>query len=135
MKFLIGKFRNILGKDVTLVRFETQIEYYKEIWNSLTSEEKDSIEISVLIKKSEYLSLIQILLRVLICSPTSNASAERAFSFLNNIKTEKRTTTTNNRLNSLAFINKNVIKLEDTNMESIIDIFAGDASRKLNFTI
>jgi hypothetical protein len=73
---------------------------------------------------------IDIALRMLLCTPSSNCSTERSFSTLKQVKTYLRSSMGENRLNSLALLNIEADLTKTINFNDIIESFASQKSRK-----
>ena len=84
--------------------------------------------------QSSFLNTVK-LLKILITTPMTSSEAERCFSTLKRIKTCLRATMMNERLSALAIItseNKLISGMSEFN-EKVIDYFASDKNRRLDF--
>ena len=66
---------------------------------------------------------VESLVKVLVTIPCSNAEAERSFSKLRLLKTYLRSTMTQERLNHLAILNVHRDKLDEINIEDVLEEF------------
>lgn len=73
---------------------------------------------------------VDIALRMLLCTPSSNCSAERSFSALKRVKNYLRSTIGMERLNSLAMLNIECKLTNELQYDDIIDEFANQQARK-----
>lgn len=73
---------------------------------------------------------VNIALRMFLCVPTSNTSAERSFSTLKRVKTYLRSSMSDNRLNSLAILNIESQLTNSLNYDKIIEDFARSNARR-----
>ncbi|ESO06698.1 hypothetical protein HELRODRAFT_153267, partial [Helobdella robusta] len=75
---------------------------------------------------------VDIALRMYICTPATNCSAERSFSCLKRVKIYLRSTMSEERLNYLAILCIEKTILQDLDIKFVIDEFARrKASRKV----
>ena len=107
-----------------------EIEDYKILSRNIS---KESSLVEVYQKLPMFLILIRKLFKIFVVLPVSNASGERGFSTLKNIKTWQRTTMCQNRLSDIAMAYSN--KEIRVDVDEIIDEFAIKKARKLNFLI
>ncbi|XP_060849613.1 uncharacterized protein LOC132928766, partial [Rhopalosiphum padi] len=73
---------------------------------------------------------VNIALRMFLCVPASNTSAERSFSTLKRVKTYLRSSMSDNRLNSLAILNIESQLTNSLNYDKIIEDFARSNARR-----
>jgi len=73
---------------------------------------------------------VDIALRMLLCTPSSNCSAERSFSALKRVKNYLRSTIGMERLNSLGMLNIESKLTNELQYDDIIDEFANQQARK-----
>ncbi|KAL4104368.1 hypothetical protein QTP88_019669 [Uroleucon formosanum] len=73
---------------------------------------------------------VNIALRMFLCVPASNTSAERSFSTLKRVKTYLRSLMNDNRLNSLAILNIESQFTTSLNYDEIIEDFARSKARR-----
>jgi len=71
--------------------------------------------------------------RIMLTIPVSVASAERSFSKLKLIKSYLRSTMSQQRLNGLALLSIEKDFLNEINYDNLIDNFASQKARKINF--
>nr|XP_023020258.1 uncharacterized protein LOC111508862 [Leptinotarsa decemlineata] len=76
---------------------------------------------------------VEILLRMFICTPVTNASAERSFSCLKRIKEYHRSNMTQTKLNSLALLNIENDVTKTLDFTNTIQSFAWSKARKRKF--
>ena len=107
-----------------------EIEDYKILSRNIS---KESSLVEVYQKLPMFLILIRKLFKIFMVLPVSNASGERGFSTLKNIKTWQRTTMCQNRLSDIAMAYSN--KEIRVDVDEIIGEFAIKKARKLNFLI
>jgi len=74
-----------------------------------------------------------ILLTIFLTVPVTSAQSERSFSVLKRLKTWLRSSIGQVRLSSLAIIQMNLAELSLVSIESIINIFASEKKRKIDF--
>lgn len=122
-----------VSKDISGSELLTEIKVFREIV-------PDDIDSPVKVLK--YLHDIknpfpnlQIVYRILLTIPITVASAERSFSRLKLIKTYLRTTVSQERLSSLATLSIEYNTVENINFDTLIDEFAKQKSRKVNFIL
>ncbi|XP_008183353.1 uncharacterized protein LOC100574093 [Acyrthosiphon pisum] len=73
---------------------------------------------------------VNIALRMFLCVPASNTSAERSFSTLKRVKSYLRSSMNDNRLNSLAILNIESQLTTSLNYDEIIEDFARSKARR-----
>ncbi|KAF0688469.1 zinc finger MYM-type protein 1-like, partial [Aphis craccivora] len=73
---------------------------------------------------------VDIALKMLLCTPSSNCSAERSFSALKRVKNYLQSTIGMERLNSLAMLNIESKLTNELQYDDIIDEFANQQARK-----
>lgn len=73
---------------------------------------------------------IDIALRMLLCTPSSNCSTERSFSTLKRVKSYLRSCIEAERLNSLALLNIEAELTKNLDFNDVIEVFASQKSRK-----
>jgi len=73
---------------------------------------------------------VDIALKMLLCTPSSNFSAERSFSALKRVKNYLQSTIGMERLNSLAMLNIESKLTNELQYDDIIDEFANQQARK-----
>jgi len=94
---------------------------------------KNIIDTSKMIRTEELQELfpyVDIALRMYLCCPTSNCSAERSFSVLKRVKSYLRSKMTDDRLNKLAILCIESTLTKDMNFDDIINTFAKHNSRR-----
>lgn len=74
---------------------------------------------------------VDIALRICVCTPITNCSGERSFSWLRRVKNYLRTTMTGDRLNALAILSIEGEVLGSLNCEDLIDTFANKKARRM----
>ena len=106
---IVEKLINSFGHFIKASRAELKVEIEK--WKLVSDRDISISNKERSIRESMDLACglpkIKSLLTLLTTLPASNASAERGFSKLENIKTIKRTTMSQTRLNSIALISSN----------------------------
>jgi len=73
---------------------------------------------------------VEIALRIFICCPISNCSAERCFSVLKRIESYLRSKTTEERLNCLAILTIESDLTNTLNYDDVINLFANEKARR-----
>jgi hypothetical protein len=94
---------------------------------------KTILEMSIYIRKHKLVEVylyIDIALRIILCIPSTNCSAERSFSTLNRVKSYLRSTMSEERLNSLAILNIESDLTKKLDYKDVIEEFAHKKSRK-----
>ncbi|XP_065679772.1 zinc finger MYM-type protein 1-like [Hydra vulgaris] len=81
-------------------------------------------------KLQELFPYVDIALRIYLCCPTSNCSAERSFSALKRVKSYLRSRMTSDRLNRLAILSIESVLTIDMNFNDIINTFAKQNSHR-----
>lgn len=81
-------------------------------------------------KLQELFPYVDIALRMYLCCPTSNCSAERSFSALKRVKSYLRSRMTDDRLNRLAILSIESTLTMDMSFNDIISTFAKQNSRR-----
>lgn len=100
---------------------------------ALNKQPKSLLEISNYLKSNDLhivYPYVDIAVRMFLCTPASNCSAERSFSTLRRIKTYLRSVMSEKRLNSLAVLNIESTLTNDLNYGDIIDEYATLKSRR-----
>lgn len=94
---------------------------------------KSIIDMSTMMKKHELEDIfpyVSIALRMFLCTPATNCTAERSFSTLRRIKTYLRSNISTDRLNALAILNIESQLTHQLNYSDIIEDFANNQARK-----
>jgi len=94
---------------------------------------KSIIDMSTMMKKHELDDIfpyVSIALRMFLCTPATNCTAERSFSTLRRIKTYLRSNISTDRLNALAILNIESQLTHQLNYSDIIEDFANNQARK-----
>ncbi|XP_065680610.1 zinc finger MYM-type protein 1-like [Hydra vulgaris] len=129
-------FQNVYKNDLSS-SFANECIQFRSYLMSLTENlrPKTIIDVYKMIKTEKLQELfpyVDIALRIYLCSPTSNCSAERSFSALKRVKSYLRSRMTSDRLNRLAILSIESVLTIDMNFNDIINTFAKqNAHRKL----
>ncbi len=94
---------------------------------------KTILEISLYIRNNNLVEVypyIDIALRMILCTPATNCSAERSFSTLRRVKNYLRSSMKEERLNALAILNIESQITRELDYKDIIGEFANKQSRK-----
>ena len=76
---------------------------------------------------------LSILLKIFLSVPISSASCERAFSCMKRLKTDLRSSMTQERVSSCAILNIEMENLYKLNLNETIDSFANQKNRRIKF--
>ncbi|XP_050546168.1 52 kDa repressor of the inhibitor of the protein kinase-like [Daktulosphaira vitifoliae] len=93
---------------------------------------KSIIDMSTMMKKHELEDIfpyVSIALRMFLCTPATNCTAERLFSTLRRIKTYLRSNISSDRLNALAILNIESQLAHQINYSDIIEEFSNIQAR------
>lgn len=129
------RLRSIYMKDLDTT-FINECIYFQDYIQSIKDPPKTIIAVSTMIKREELNDIypyVSIAIRMFLCIPCSNCSAERSFSTLRRVKTYLRSSLSNDRLNALAFLS---IEAEITKLikyDDVIDDFATIQARKKKY--
>lgn len=117
-----------------LESLDTEIMRWKNKWSSgeRPNNVLETIQIFDDVLQSSYPNIF-VLLKILATLPVTTSSAERSFSALKRIFSDYRASMEPSRLSNLAVCSVYTVLLEELDLEDIIDKFANNSNRRLDF--
>lgn len=125
---LYSMYKNDLDKTFIneCIHFQSHIQNLKDYPKSI-------IDMSIMMKNHELEDIypyVNIALRMFLCTPATNCTAERSFSTLRRVKTYLRSSISADRLNALAILNIESQLTVKINYSNIIEDFSNNQARK-----
>ena len=116
--------------DIDGLNLFSELKVLKEV---LQINENSPINVLNYIKRLEYFSNACISFRILLTIPVTIASAERSFSKLKLIKSNLKSTMSQERLSGLAILSIEKEMLAELECKNLINNFVSQKARKINF--
>ena len=131
MKQCTEKLFDFYNNDIDIITFPDEIQQFKSIMkkNSVTSPS----EMLQFIIKNNIISTfpnVEIILRIYLTLPLSNASGERSFSVLKRVKNYLRNSLGQDKLSTLALLQIEAEFMESLDYDEIIENLAANKARK-----
>ena len=120
--------------EINVRQLLSEIQIYQEKWMNVPKNDQQKTALESLNECDlTFFPNIHTALKIFCTLPVTTSSAERSFSTLKLIKTYLRNTMSENRLNGLAMLS--IHRDISITVEEVINLFATDKKRRLNFLI